>query len=63
MELGVDVKTLSEILGHADVTMTLNIYTHSLMDQKKIVMDRFNDLHTTQMAFAPIAVGSSVINA
>lgn len=29
IELGVDVKTLSEILGHANVSTTLNTYVHS----------------------------------
>jgi len=31
---GFDVKTLSEILGHANVTTTLNRYVHSSMEQK-----------------------------
>ena len=56
LELGVDIKTLSEILGHANVTITLNIYAHSLMEQKKAAMDRFNDLHITHMTVSPFAV-------
>ncbi|MBO4682538.1 MAG: site-specific integrase, partial [Bacilli bacterium] len=31
LENKMDIKTLSEILGHSDVTTTLNIYTHSLI--------------------------------
>lgn len=44
IEVGVDVKTLSEILGHADVNMTLNHYVHSSLDMKKREMERlFSD--------------------
>lgn len=35
IEVGVDVKTLSEILGHANVSITLNTYVHSSMDLKR----------------------------
>lgn len=34
VELGFDVKTLSEILGHSSVEITLNRYVHSSMDRK-----------------------------
>lgn len=35
VEAGVDVKTLSEILGHSDVKTTLNKYVHSSMELKR----------------------------
>ena len=35
MEAGVDIKTLSELMGHKDATLTLNRYSHSLLDTKK----------------------------
>lgn len=35
LECGMDVKTLSEILGHKNATVTLNRYAHSLMEHKK----------------------------
>lgn len=35
IELGVDVKTLSELLGHSNVNITLNTYVHSSMEQKR----------------------------
>lgn len=35
IEKGCDVKTLSEILGHANVNITLNRYVHSSMEQKR----------------------------
>lgn len=37
---GVDEKSLSEILGHADVGITLNIYVHSSMDMKRVQMEK-----------------------
>lgn len=39
VELGFDIKTLSEILGHSDVKTTLNKYVHSSMEQKSKQMD------------------------
>ena len=62
MELGVDIKTLSEILGHSNVSTTLNIYAHSLMEQKKVAMSRFNELHITHMASTLIDVSVPVTN-
>lgn len=35
LECGMDVKTLSEILGHKNPTITLNRYVHSLWEHKK----------------------------
>ena len=36
---GVDYKTVSEILGHANVNITLNLYVHPRMSQKKKCID------------------------
>ena len=41
LELGFDIKTLSEILGHADATITLRIYAHSLDEHKRNSMAKF----------------------
>lgn len=38
MELSIDVKTLSELLGHASAKMTLDRYGHSQVEQKKMAM-------------------------
>jgi len=38
VECGVDVKILSEILGHATVKLTLDRYVHPLMEQKQKAM-------------------------
>ena len=43
LECGMDVKTLSEILGHKNVTVTLNRYVHSLPEHKKAMMNRVGD--------------------
>ena len=40
IEAGVDVKTLSEILGHSNVKTTLNCYVHSSLELKKRSMDK-----------------------
>ena len=60
LEVGVDIKTLSEILGHASVSITLNIYAHSLMEQKKIAMDKLNNMHITYMEPVSLTVKNSV---
>lgn len=40
IKVGMDVKSLSEILGHASVNVTLNIYVHSSTSTKRLFMDR-----------------------
>ena len=40
IEVGMDVKSLSEILGHADVGVTLNIYVHSSEKIKKKFLEK-----------------------
>lgn len=44
IECGMDVKSLSEILGHKSPTITLNRYVHSLMAHKKEYMNRLGKL-------------------
>ena len=44
LECGMDVKTLSEILGHKNPTVTLNRYAHSLMEHKRLMMNRLGKL-------------------
>ncbi len=43
VELGFDVKTLSEILGHHSVEVTLNRYVHSSIERKRDCMKLFSD--------------------
>lgn len=40
IEAGFDVKTLSEILGHSDVGITLNVYVHSSLTLKQLNMQK-----------------------
>jgi len=40
IEAGMDIKSLSEILGHANVNITLNRYVHSSFDQKRQGMNK-----------------------
>ena len=44
LECGMDVKTLSEILGHKNPTVTLNRYAHSLMEHKTDMMNKLGKL-------------------
>jgi integrase len=42
VELGFDVKSLSELLGHAAVGMTLDRYVHPTLEHKRINMQRLS---------------------
>ena len=44
LESKMDIKTLSEILGHSSVITTLNIYTHSLLNHKRQAMRKVKRL-------------------
>lgn len=44
IELGFDVKSLSEILGHATVNITMNQYVHPTMELKKENMEKMSSL-------------------
>ncbi len=42
VEVGFEVKSLSEILGHANTSITMNRYVHSSMELKKNNMDKLS---------------------
>ncbi len=44
IECGMDVKTLSEILGHKNPTVTLNRYVHALLEHKTEMMNRLGKI-------------------
>ena len=44
LECGMDVKTLSEILGHKNPTVTLKRYAHSMLEHKAEMMNRIGKL-------------------
>jgi integrase len=45
VELGFEVKSLSEILGHSNVNITLNRYVHPSFDMKRLNMNKLTYLH------------------
>ena len=44
VENGFEIKTLSEILGHVNVNITLNRYVHSSVELKRINMEKLNNI-------------------
>ncbi|RHL48261.1 recombinase XerD [Eubacterium ventriosum] len=48
IEVGFDIKSLSEILVHANVNITLDRYVHPSMDLKKKNMDKFSSLFSVK---------------
>jgi len=46
LECGMDIKTLSEIMGHRNPTVTLNRYAHSMFEHKADMMNRLGKLLT-----------------
>lgn len=53
VDIGVDVKTLSEILGHCSVELTLNRYVHSSIERKRNCMKLFSDKLVSQNEIKP----------
>jgi len=45
VELGFEIKSLSEILGHSNVNITLNRYVHPSFDMKRSNMNKLTYLH------------------
>lgn len=48
IENGTDVKTISDILGHSDVSITLKTYTHTSEKAKEKAIEKFNNMFKTQ---------------
>ena len=48
---GFDVKSLSEILGHSSIQITLNLYVHSDMQRKRQLMEKFDTYICQQQAW------------
>lgn len=45
LEVGMDYKTLSEILGHSTVAITLDLYAHSLKEHKVKQMNKLSKIY------------------
>lgn len=43
LELGVDIKTVSALLGHGSTRTTLDFYAHSLLEHQRAAMERLVD--------------------
>ena len=43
---GMDIRTLSELLGHENVATTLNLYVHSSLDKKREALDKMDKAQT-----------------
>ncbi|KPU43004.1 tyrosine recombinase XerC [Oxobacter pfennigii] len=43
-ERGVPLKTVQELLGHSDISITAKIYTHVMPEEKTRAVDKLNDL-------------------
>src|SRR6266700_2185052 len=44
LAMGVHVKVVQELLGHSNITMTLNIYSHVLPSIQQDAMSKMSDL-------------------
>lgn len=44
LESGMDIKTLSELLGHQDAMITLNRYSHSMLEYKMKAMNKLSKI-------------------
>ncbi len=42
VEVGFDLKSLSEILGHSSVKITMDRYVHSTLEQKRVCMEKIH---------------------
>lgn len=52
LESGMDIKTVSEVLGHSNHAITLNVYVHSLLDHKRAMMGKVQPLiNDSEMPF------------
>ena len=47
LEVGMDIKVLSSILGHAQASTTLNLYAHALPDHKRQSMEKMSSFYGT----------------
>lgn len=43
LELGVDIQTISTLLGHSSIRITLDFYAHSLTDQQQAAINRLSE--------------------
>lgn len=56
LENGIDIKTLSEILGHSSAIISLKVYAHSLMESKIEAIKKLDNLYKKNNDIYTIAV-------
>jgi|GEM_PF-6083482 len=63
LETGVNPRIVQKLLGHKDITTTLNIYSHVLSEVYEGVADTLDDIYSQTVSdkFKPI-VGSSGVS-
>ena len=44
LSMGVHAKVVQELLGHSNISMTMDIYSHVLPSMQKDAMDKWNEL-------------------
>ncbi len=44
LQAGVSPKVMQERLGHADITMTLNVYAHTVPEMNKAAGEKIDEL-------------------
>jgi len=45
IEVGIDAKSLSEILGHSNIKTTMSLYVHPTVDTKKVYINKLCDIY------------------
>lgn len=45
VEVGFEIKSLSEVLGHSSTTITLDRYVHSSLQLERTNMDKLSGIH------------------
>ncbi len=53
------IKTVSEILGHSNITITYNTYIHLINDQEKAAISNLNRMNKPKTALSQIGADSS----
>ena len=56
VESGIDIRTVSEILGHANISLTLQLYAHSTTQSKRNAMESL-EIFLLEKFFVGVKIG------